>query len=49
LLEEKLPGTAIVSIGHRSTLQAFHQRNVGLVRDGDQFALKEADERTTTP
>lgn len=40
LLEEKLPATAIVSIGHRSTLEAFHQRNVVLVRDGDQFALQ---------
>ncbi|HXQ04725.1 MAG TPA: ABC transporter ATP-binding protein/permease [Bradyrhizobium sp.] len=40
LLEEKLPATTIVSIGHRSTLEAFHQRNVVLVRDGDQFALQ---------
>jgi putative ATP-binding cassette transporter len=44
LLEEKLPQTTIVSIGHRSTLDAFHQRNVSLVRDGDRFALK--DEKT---
>ena len=29
LLREKLPATTIVSIGHRSTLDAFHQRNVG--------------------
>ena len=28
LLAEKLPATTIVSIGHRSTLEAFHQRNV---------------------
>ena len=28
LLEEKLPDTTIVSIGHRSTLDAFHQRNI---------------------
>ena len=27
LLEKKLPATTIVSIGHRSTLDAFHQRN----------------------
>jgi putative ATP-binding cassette transporter len=40
LLEEKLSATTIVSIGHRSTLAAFHQRNVVLVRDGDQFALQ---------
>jgi vitamin B12/bleomycin/antimicrobial peptide transport system ATP-binding/permease protein len=49
LLEEKLPATTIVSIGHRSTLKAFHQRNVTLVRDGDQFALKDAGESATTP
>ena len=42
LLEEKLPETTIVSIGHRSTLDAFHQRNVTLVRDGDRFALEDA-------
>ena len=28
LLEEKLPATTIVSIGHRSTLEAFHQRKI---------------------
>ena len=44
LLEEKLPATTIVSIGHRSTLAAFHQRNVVLVRDGDQFALQSQSE-----
>ena len=27
-LTEKLPDTTIVSIGHRSTLDAFHQRNI---------------------
>jgi vitamin B12/bleomycin/antimicrobial peptide transport system ATP-binding/permease protein len=31
----------VVSIGHRSTLEAFHQRNIGMVRDGDRFALRE--------
>jgi putative ATP-binding cassette transporter len=40
LLEERLPATTIVSIGHRSTLAAFHQRNVALTREGDQFALR---------
>jgi putative ATP-binding cassette transporter len=49
LLEEKLPATTIVSIGHRSTLKAFHQRNIVLARDGDQFALKDAGESATTP
>ena len=40
LLEERLPTTTIISIGHRSTLEAFHQRNVVLTRDGDRFALQ---------
>ncbi|KRR02686.1 ABC transporter ATP-binding protein/permease [Bradyrhizobium valentinum] len=40
LLEKKLPATTIVSIGHRSTLDAFHQRNIVLARDGDRFALQ---------
>ena len=44
LLEEKLPATTIVSIGHRSTLEAFHQRNVELARDGDRFALQNRSE-----
>jgi len=41
LLAEKLPATTIISIGHRSTLQAFHQRNIAMVRDGDRFALRD--------
>ena len=40
LIEEKLPDTTIVSIGHRSTLTAFHGRNVVLIREGDRFALQ---------
>ena len=44
LLEKKLPATTIVSIGHRSTLEAFHQRNVEFTRDGDRFALQNQTE-----
>ena len=44
LLEEKLPTTTIVSIGHRSTLEAFHQRHVVLIRDGQQFLLQNRSE-----
>ncbi|WP_407177054.1 ABC transporter ATP-binding protein/permease [Bradyrhizobium sp. STM 3562] len=40
LLEERLPATTIVSIGHRSTLAAFHERSVVLTREGDRFALQ---------
>ncbi len=43
LLGERLPATTIVSIGHRSTLEAFHQRNVArLVRDGDAISCRKA-------
>ena len=44
LLREKLPATTIVSIGHRSTLDAFHQRNVVFARDGNGFVLQEGGE-----
>jgi vitamin B12/bleomycin/antimicrobial peptide transport system ATP-binding/permease protein len=40
LLEEKLPATTIVSIGHRSTLEAFHQQYIVLTRQGDRFTLQ---------
>ena len=46
LLTERLPATTIVSIGHRSTLDAFHQRKLALVRDGDRFALREDADAT---
>ena len=42
LLTDRLPATTIVSIGHRSTLEAFHQRGVTLAHDGDRFALRDA-------
>ncbi|TPQ25660.1 ABC transporter ATP-binding protein [Bradyrhizobium guangdongense] len=44
LIEEKLPATTVVSIGHRSTLQAFHDRNVTLVRDGDVHVVQAVGE-----
>jgi putative ATP-binding cassette transporter len=43
-----LPATTIVSIGHRSTHEAYHPRNVVLVRDGDRFALRERSEHAKT-
>jgi vitamin B12/bleomycin/antimicrobial peptide transport system ATP-binding/permease protein len=49
LIEEKLPATTIVSIGHRSTLEAFHQRQILLSRDGDRFALRNRSEETAAP
>jgi putative ATP-binding cassette transporter len=42
LLQERLPDATIISIGHRSTLAAFHKRGLTLAREGDVFRVKEA-------
>jgi putative ATP-binding cassette transporter len=42
LLHERLPAATIVSIGHRSTLAAFHERRLTLSREGDHYRVKEA-------
>jgi len=42
LLQERLPGAAIISIGHRSTLAAFHRRRFTLERDGERYHVQEA-------
>jgi putative ATP-binding cassette transporter len=41
LLQERLPRTTIVSIGHRGTLAAFHDRGLVLERDAQGFRLRE--------
>ena len=41
LLQARLPGTTIVSIGHRSTLNAFHRRHLAFERAGNRYALSE--------
>jgi putative ATP-binding cassette transporter len=46
LLQERLKGTTIISIGHRSTLGAFHGRRVALMAD-DEF--HQAREVTLVP
>ncbi len=33
LLHDRLKGTAIISIGHRSTLNVFHRRRIEVVPD----------------
>ena len=40
-VHERLPNATVVSIGHRSTLVAFHRRGLTLARDGDRFRVKE--------
>ena len=42
LLETRLPAATVVSIGHRSTLSAFHRRGFALVRQGDRYQLRPA-------
>jgi len=42
LLHTRLRRTTIVSIGHRSTLAAFHRRGLVLERDGELNRLREA-------
>jgi putative ATP-binding cassette transporter len=42
LLHERLPGAAVVSIGHRSTLAEFHKRGLTFARDGERFRVQEA-------
>ncbi len=41
LLHDRLRGTTIVSIGHRSTLRAFHGRRVELVPDESIYRVRE--------
>ena len=41
-LEQRLGKATIVSIGHRSTLAAFHRRRLSFTRDGDRYALRES-------
>jgi putative ATP-binding cassette transporter len=48
LLEQRLAKTTIVSIGHRATLAAFHQRRLAFNRDGDHFAVQEATLKPAT-
>jgi vitamin B12/bleomycin/antimicrobial peptide transport system ATP-binding/permease protein len=49
LLADKLKGTTTVSIGHRSTLEAFHDGHIVLDRDGDHFAAHARQRSATAP
>ena len=42
LLQERLKGTSIISIGHRSTLGAFHRRRVELVPGETLYRVRDA-------
>jgi putative ATP-binding cassette transporter len=41
LLHERIPRATIISIGHRSTLRAFHRRHLSLDREGDHCEVRE--------
>jgi putative ATP-binding cassette transporter len=41
LLHERLPDMTVVSIGHRSTLAAFHRRHLVLERAGERYHMRE--------
>ncbi len=47
LLRERLPRTAIVSIGHRASLRAFHERELVFERDQDTATPGRIVSRTT--
>jgi putative ATP-binding cassette transporter len=42
LLQQRLPSTTLVSIGHRSTLMAFHDRHLTLRAEGDYHRIRDA-------
>jgi putative ATP-binding cassette transporter len=41
LVQERLPGTAIISIGHRSTLGAFHRRRFAFVGEQNRYDVRD--------
>jgi putative ATP-binding cassette transporter len=41
LLQERLPNAAIISIGHRSTLSAFHRRRVAFIREQNRYDVRD--------
>jgi putative ATP-binding cassette transporter len=42
VIAKRLPGTTVVSIGHRSTLGAFHRRRIEMMPEGDHFTPRDA-------
>jgi putative ATP-binding cassette transporter len=41
LLQERLSAATIISIGHRSTLGAFHRRRVAFIREQDRYDVRD--------
>ena len=42
MLAQRLPGTTIISIGHRSTLAGLHRRHLEMAPEGDRVTLRDA-------
>ena len=42
LIKVRLPNATVISIGHRSTLAAFHKRGLRLERDGERYRVCDA-------
>jgi vitamin B12/bleomycin/antimicrobial peptide transport system ATP-binding/permease protein len=42
VLTRRLPKTTIVSIGHRSSVIALHQRHLEMTQEGERFVLRDA-------
>ena len=42
VIADKLPDTTVISIGHRSTLLAFHRRRIQMQKRGETFAPVDA-------
>src|ERR1700674_1403409 len=42
VIAKRLPNTTVVSIGHRSTLGAFHRRRLEMTAEGDHFTPRDA-------
>jgi putative ATP-binding cassette transporter len=49
LLADRLKATTTVSIGHRSTLEAFHDGHIVLERENDHFAAHARGKQATAP
>jgi putative ATP-binding cassette transporter len=49
LIRTRLPKTTLVSIGHRSSLKAYHGRHFKFVREGDSGRLVEDDLGPSSP
>jgi putative ATP-binding cassette transporter len=41
VLQERLPAATIISIGHRSTLGAFHRRRVAFIREQSRYDVRD--------